>query len=39
VDHEDTYIMQVDMSYTSRHFTDQLNKVYQDNPDIDPYQI
>jgi hypothetical protein len=39
VDHEDQYQMQIDMNYTSQYFTEQLNKFYGNNEDIDPYQL
>ena len=39
VDHLDNYQMQIDMNYTSKHFTEQLNKFVGANEDIDPYSL
>jgi len=39
VEQVDNYQMQVDMSYTSKYFTDQLNKFIAAHEDIDPYQL
>lgn len=39
VEHSDQYQMQIDMNYSSLYFTEQLNKFFGNNEDIDPYQL
>lgn len=39
VENLDNYQMQIDCNYSSKQFTEQLNKFMENNEDIEPYQI
>ena len=39
LDQNVNYQMQVDMSYTSKHFTETLNNLIGERDDVDPYQL